>query len=186
MEDQEKTIIKIADVAEFEYQTEQFFKQVVPHFQGSNRENILNYLIAELGDNIKQHSQSKKAVLDFSPRNQELADLIISDGGIGIGSSFRKAGLDVNDQEAIKLALRGRSTKKEGNRGWGLRTVAAIVLKLKASLEISSGNARAIVEANKPIFMKVPNRKGTTISLVLPKKIEIPDKIFYDILEGEK
>lgn len=179
-------IIEIADLQEFEQKSEEFRKKVVPHFEGQNKENVLGQLMAEIGDNIKQHSQAKRAVMDFSLRSDEIADMAISDSGIGIGGSFRNAGIDVDDKTALKKALEGTSTKKEGSRGWGLRTTVALVKELKGSLQINSGNASVVVEGEEVVEMPITKRKGTTVILALPRKLEISQDKFYSIVEGNK
>lgn len=186
MEDTDKTIIIIGNVAEFERRSKQFLKQLISHFRGKKKENILFQLFGEIEDNIKQHSQAKNAVLDFSTRSSELADVVISDDGIGIGGSFRQAGIEVDDREALKLALKGRSTKKEGSRGWGLPTTVALVQELKGSMEIESGEANITIEGNAVVDTLIPKRKGTSVTLVLPLNLEISDQTFYSIVAGEQ
>lgn len=180
-------VIEIADLREFEQKSEQFREKVVSHFEGQNKENVLWLLMAEIGDNIKQHSRAKHAIMDFSLRSDEIADIVISDTGIGIGGSFRKAGLDMDDRTALKKALEGTSTKKaEGNRGWGLRTTVALVEELKGNLQIDSGNASVVIEGGEVVEIPRTKSKGTTVILALPRKLEISQDKFYSIVEGNK
>ena len=91
----------------------------------------VNYLLAELSDNIEQHSQFTQASImtQYYP-DKEYIDVGIFDNGISIPALFEKKGLKFSDDcDAIKKAIEGISTKEESGRGFGLRTSKNLVLE---------------------------------------------------------
>ena len=91
----------------------------------------INYLLAELSDNIEQHSQFTQASImtQYYP-DKKYIDVGIFDNGISIPALFEKKGLKFSDDcDAIKKAIEGVSTKEEQGRGFGLRTSKNLVLE---------------------------------------------------------
>ncbi|MFH1310791.1 MAG: ATP-binding protein [Nanoarchaeota archaeon] len=91
----------------------------------------VNYLLAELSDNIEQHSQFTQAsIMTQYYSDKKYIDVGIFDNGITIPSLFEKKGVQfLDDCDAIKKAIEGVSTKEEQGRGFGLRTSKNLVLE---------------------------------------------------------
>ena len=91
----------------------------------------VNYLLAELSDNIEQHSQFTQAsIMTQYYSDKKYIDVGIFDNGITIPTVFEKKGVQFSDDcDAIKKALEGVSTKEEQGRGFGLRTSKKLVLE---------------------------------------------------------
>ncbi len=91
----------------------------------------VNYLLAELSDNIEQHSQFTQAsIMTQYYSDKKYIDVGIFDNGITIPTVFEKKGVQFSDDcDAIKKALEGESTKEEQGRGFGLRTSKKLVLE---------------------------------------------------------
>lgn len=175
------TKIQTLGLIEFERRGQQFLEQLMNHFDGKNKATVLGYLVGEIEANIKEHSKAKAATLIFSPARDEFS---LEDDGIGIGASFRQSGSNLDDQEALDLAIEGTSTKP-GHRGYGLPTVIAVVNELKGKFEVASGNAGALIEDREWFRKPTLKHKGTKVTLHLPKILEISDEKFYTIIEGK-
>ena len=91
------------------------------------------YLLAELTDNIEQHSQFTHASImaQYFPKKNYI-DIGILDNGLSIPCVFEKNKISFSkDYEAIDKALKGTTTKKEdGLRGYGLQSSKKIVRDL--------------------------------------------------------
>lgn len=91
------------------------------------------YLLAELTDNIEQHSQFTHASImaQYFPK-KNYVDIGILDNGLSIPRVFEKNKISFSeDYEAIDKALKGTTTKKEeGLRGYGLQSSKKIVRDL--------------------------------------------------------
>lgn len=91
----------------------------------------INYLLAELSDNIEQHSEFTQAsiITQYYP-DKKYIDIGIFDNGITIPALFEKKGIKFTDDcDAIKKAIEGMSTKEESGRGFGLKTSKKLVLE---------------------------------------------------------
>ena len=88
-------------------------------------------MLAELSDNIEQHSQFTQAsVMAQYYSDKKYLDIGIFDNGITIPSLFEKKNISfLNDIDALNKAIEGISTKEEKGRGFGLRTSKKIVLE---------------------------------------------------------
>ncbi|HJH28402.1 MAG TPA: hypothetical protein C5S51_01710 [Methanosarcinaceae archaeon] len=85
-------------------------------------ESAFRFMITELIDNIYQHSQFNFAAFMAQRYDTKgFVEITIMDDGMSIPCSFEKHGIDYkNDCDAITAAINGKSTKIDGNRGYGL------------------------------------------------------------------
>jgi len=84
----------------------------------------LQYFVGELVDNIYQHSQFSTAYITAQKYpNLGFVEFCIVDNGISIPQSYEDNGILIeSDKVALDYALKGISTKKDKERGCGLRT----------------------------------------------------------------
>lgn len=84
----------------------------------------LQYFIGELVDNIYQHSQFSTAYITAQKYPKlGFLEFCIIDNGISIPQSYEDNGILIeSDKVALDYALKGISTKKDIERGCGLRT----------------------------------------------------------------
>ena len=105
-------------------------------------ENAFTYVVGELADNWNQHSQSRNSyILARGLPDLRCSELSIIDDGITIGGSFRKAGMEVeNDMLAVKRAVGGLSSKSREERGYGLYSTLRILTEgLHGTVLVVSG-----------------------------------------------
>jgi len=148
----------------------------------------INYIFAELSDNIDQHSDYKMASLmaQYYPTKKQV-DIAVFDNGVSIPGLFEKNEIKFKeDFDAIKKAVfDGKTTKKEEpTRGFGLRTCRKLSIEgLKGELYLISRKGVIIMKSYEdPIFYDLENDslQGTFIYLRLktPKeKIDIYDYV---------
>jgi len=109
--------------------------------------DAIPYLLAELTDNIEQHSQFTHASImaQYFPR-KNYVDIGILDNGLSIPGVFKRNKIPFSeDCGAINKALKGTTTKKEGLRGYGLQSSKKIVRDLiNGELHIISGKGTII------------------------------------------
>ncbi|MCX6747177.1 MAG: ATP-binding protein [Candidatus Pacearchaeota archaeon] len=138
----------------------------------------INYLLAELSDNIEQHSQFTQASImtQYYP-DKKYIDIGIFDNGVTIPGLFEKKDIKFTDDcDAIKKAMEGISTKEESGRGFGLKTSKKLVLEgLNGEINILSRKGAIILNPkNKEESQKLMKKelKGTLIYLRfgIPKK----------------
>ncbi len=138
----------------------------------------INYLLAELSDNIEQHSQFTQAsIMTQYYSDKKYIDVGIFDNGITIPTLFEKKGLKFSDDcDAIKKAIEGVSTKEEQGRGFGLKTSKNLVLEgLNGEMYIISKKGALILNPkNKEKSQELMKKalKGTLIYMQFsaPKK----------------
>ncbi|MDP3026339.1 MAG: hypothetical protein Q8N63_01425 [Nanoarchaeota archaeon] len=138
----------------------------------------VNYLLAELSDNIEQHSQFTQASImtQYYPTKKYL-DVGLFDNGITIPSLFEKKNISFKDDcDAIKKAIEGVSTKDEEGRGFGLRTSKNLVLEgLNGEMHIFSRKGALILDPkNKEEEYKLQENslKGTLVFM----RFKAPEK----------
>jgi len=135
------------------------------------------YIIGELTDNIEQHSNYSNAFVFFrhSPKEKQV-EAAVFDDGFSIPVVFEKNKIRFSkDFEAIKMAIEGKTTKKEDiSRGFGLRTIREIVKALKGRIQIISRKGMLDIQDSKIDVIDFEKDKldGTFIYL----KLKIPDK----------
>jgi len=114
------------------------------HGRSYGGENAFKYLIAEMVDNIYQHSRFSNAfVMAQRYEKKGFVEVAIIDDGITIGGSLRGAGMRVDDDvDAIARILReGISAKGSDTRGYGIRSNARMFTDgLKGVVLIVSGS----------------------------------------------
>ena len=148
--------------------------------------NAIYYPIEELVENIFQHSQRSEGLVfaQYYPKKGFL-EMSIVDGGIGVANSYKiRKGLELSDEEAIKMALDGYSTKEE-SRGYGVRTSKRVICEgLRGEFLFLSGNAAFYASDNKNVIYQLPDFywQGVIASYRIPQP-KHPVNI-YPFLEG--
>jgi anti-sigma regulatory factor (Ser/Thr protein kinase) len=149
-------------------------------------ESSIPYILSELTDNIEQHSHFSEAYILIKYDSIERSlKICIYDNGLSIPKVFRNNKINFsNDSEAIRMALEGKTTKKEDiSRGFGLRTTRSIVNALNGGMHIVSGNGIVILIDSKINLTQIKEGKfnGTLIYLIL----KTPEKSLniYEYLE---
>lgn len=104
--------------------------------------SAFTYMIGELFTNVFEHSEFELAyVMAQSYSKKRFVEICVFDNGITIPGSFRKSGRNIApDTQAIINALKGETTKEEGERGFGLGSSTSIATDpLKGEALIVSG-----------------------------------------------
>jgi len=139
-------------------------------------EQAFKYLISELVDNIYQHSCFRFAnIMAQKYPTLKFVDISILDDGISIPGCFEKAGMRLNDCDALIDAINGLSTK-EKDRGFGLCSCVRIFTEgIKGQILIVSRNGAISFENNKTIAYKLHDShklNGTLINVRTPISTE--------------
>ncbi len=147
--------------------------KIIPKSFGSS----ILYIIGELTDNIEQHSRYSNAyvLLKYNPKKAQ-TEIGIFDDGLSIPFVFEKNNiLFSKDSEAIKMAIEGKTTKKEDiTRGYGLRTSMKIVKALKGEMCIIS---RRGILTIKDSTLNISNfDKGKLKGTLIYAKLKAPTK----------
>jgi len=114
-----------------------------------NNLNGVSYILAELSDNVEDHSEFKCASImaQYFPQKREV-EIIVFDDGLTIPRVFDNNDVIFNgDSEAIEKALSGHiSTKEEKDgRGYGLRTCRKISVEdFKGEIHIFSRKGKVV------------------------------------------
>jgi len=144
------------------------------------------YIISELTDNIEQHSHYSNAfILTKYNIKEKIMYIIIFDDGLSIPFVFEKNNISFSqDSEAIKMALEGKTTKKEDiSRGFGLRTTNLVVKALNGEMKIISRGGLLSIKGSDINTINLGKEKleGTFISI----KLKTPEKALniYPYLE---
>lgn len=146
--------------------------------------NALGYTLAEMYDNIWQHSKTKYGwFLSQYYRNKKYADICFVDNGITIKGSYQRKKIRVaNDAKAIELALKGKSTKTIEGRGYGLWTTKRLTTEssLRGEFLIISGQSGYYESREKKMLFNLPRYwQGTIILLRINKTGEKIDYTRY-------
>jgi anti-sigma regulatory factor (Ser/Thr protein kinase) len=146
--------------------------------------NSIQYIIAELKDNISQHSKSNDYWINaqYFPK-PKICEICIIDTGIGIKKSFENAKKYFSkDWLAIQAALSGTSAKPEDERGTGISTIIKIFVEgYDGELFIMSGNG-AVYKGKSDKSYELPfSWPGTMVSARF--KIEDNIKPLYDFMK---
>ncbi|MGH9877773.1 MAG: hypothetical protein ACREBU_14655 [Nitrososphaera sp.] len=148
-------------------------------------EIAFKYVVAELVDNIYEHSKFKLAFV-MAQRYPRLGylELAFLDNGITIQGNYREHGMKFKPWEAIVEALNGRSTKSQ-ERGWGLMTSIRIFREgLGGRILIVSGGGALYLDSSNTFQYKLRrdlHMKGTLISMRVPYPSRVVD--IYKYLE---
>lgn len=143
--------------------------QAVPHSSSA-----IHYPISELVTNIFDHSQSDRGWIfaQWYPTKGFL-DLCIVDRGRGLAATYKEElGMSLRDEDALRRALRGVSTKKMKERGFGLRTSKDVVCKaLGGSFVFLSGSAAIVSEGQTDRIARLPDFswQGVIVAYRVPK-----------------
>ena len=168
-------IVTINKNANFSNRVNEFLNKIDKIISTSFGSAIL-YIVGELSDNIEQHSEYSNAYL-FLKQNlkEEIVKILIYDDGLTIPLIFDKNSINFSeDNEAIKMALMGTTTKKEDiSRGFGLSSTKKIVNALKRKIQIISRRGFLEVE-NSRVKKKDLDKeiRGTLIFI----KLKTPEK----------
>ena len=92
-------------------------------------ENAIYYPVAEFVSNIFDHSKKDEGfVFGQLYQNKNFLDMCIVDNGRGLANAYKEENkVELSDVDAIKQALEGYSTKRDKERGYGIRTSIRVV-----------------------------------------------------------
>lgn len=159
---------------------------------GSNPD-AYHYILSELIDNIYEHAHARRAyVMAQCYPSRGLMEATFMDDGVTIPGSLKagtgKAYPAGRAFVAIFDALRGKSAKPGGERGYGLRTSVRVVNELGGEALIVSGRGAAVARPDDPVSYFALRASdaldGTLVALRLSegsKKINL-----YSFLEGQR
>jgi len=134
------------------------------------------YLIDELTNNISDHSGSSKGILfaQVYP-SKNYMDVCIVDYGKGIRNTYLESGKasPESDEEAIEMAINGKSTKDlPESRGFGISTSRKMLTNgLKGKFFLCSGKAMFYQNFEKQEIVTLPDFadfKGCIVALRIP------------------
>lgn len=175
------------EVKEVENSLAAIFNSIATDDETSSQiKEVVYYVLSELSDNVKQHSNALKCWILYKKYNGNIV-ILVADNGIGIPAAFEKffPNLHENDTEKVLRALeKGVSTKGEG-RGYGLRTVRGIVDATAGEMIIISGGVGYKIIGNKKNQLKM-DIVGTVVLIKIPTNISLDSSQFYKIIEGKK
>jgi len=128
--------------------------------------SALGYSLSEMFDNIWEHAKSEYGwFLAQYYKNKKYVDICIIDNGISIKGSYVKKKNIRSDTSAIKLALKGVSTKKD-DRGMGLHSTRNLIINssLKGKFILLSGQGGYYADKKKDLLFNLNCYwKGTII-----------------------
>ena len=138
----------------------------------SGNETALRYVIAELVDNVYEHSMfSYSYVMAQRYEARRFIELCFFDDGVTIPGSFEASGHKYsqrNHWRAISDAIRGASTKREGGRGFGLSSNVEMFRDAGGEVLIVSGFGAVYVHKGGVMAYRLTQKNemdGTLISL---------------------
>ncbi len=152
------------------------------HFAG------INYMLSELSDNIVDHSNHSFGWISFQFYPKEgFIDLCLGDSGGGVLASYQRytgpkdySYVD-SDKIAIAEMVKGESTKKIAERGFGFHTSRAMLIDgMGGSFSFVSGNALLLNYQLIPFGAEFP---GTLAHLRIPLNSLKSDFSVYDYVE---
>lgn len=146
--------------------------------------NALFYPVSELLNNIFEHSRKNEGwIFAQIDKTNKRIDICIVDSGRGFRKSYlEEENLDISHLEAIGEAMRGHSTKKDNERGYGLWTSKKLICKgLKGNLLIITGNAVFLAEGKEENVIEMDKNiwNGVILSYRIPVPKETVDIIQY-------
>jgi len=136
--------------------------------------DAVSYPIGEITTNIHDHSKHDVGWMfgQYYPYLGYL-DICILDNGRGFRSSYKEEmGLDVNDDEAISRALKGCSSKRNDERGFGLWTTKRLITEgLGGECFILSGSAGYFSSPRSETFIDLGKASwnGAIVAFRIPK-----------------
>lgn len=151
------------------------------------------YVLTEIGNNVRQHSQGCGYVAAQVNHEEGLVRLAIADNGRGILRSFQDAGLPwskgMDDPGAIAKALEPQVSSKgrPANEGVGLTLVAGLAREIGGWMVIVSGTGVLIIKPGMaPALASLPEQAryhGTIIGLTF-RQPDVQD--YASLLERAK
>lgn len=165
--------------------TDQIYKQ--------NASQALRQFIAEMADNVREHSRASEFwILSQCWSREGELEICILDDGMGFRQSYEKAGISVKDDiDAIDKVIQGISTKKLlgssfGERGYGVRTSINLITKseLNGEIIIISGSAGYYAKGiQKPILFRIPNYNWWGVLITIRVHKPLTQINIYDYIE---
>jgi len=155
---------------------ETIFLEMIYKILGNTKgtENAIYYPVAEFVSNIFDHSKKDEGfVFGQLYQSKNFLDMCIVDNGRGLSTAYKEENkIILSDEEAIKKALEGYSTKPDKERGYGIRTSIRVVCEaLKGGFVLLSGSAAFLSIENKKTIVSLPNFywQGVIIAYRIPK-----------------
>lgn len=142
--------------------------------------SAIRYPVNELIDNVDQHSRcANGALLVQNYPHKPFVEICVADDGIGILGSYEESGESVDaDEEALRMALNGVSTKSDGvDRGYGIRTTTEMVCDgLEGEILFASGDTAVHKRGDESAeAFQLPTEWPGTVFVARPKR---PDESF--------
>lgn len=135
--------------------------------------NAIHYPIGEMTTNIFDHSKKDTGWMfgQYFPKKKYL-DVCILDRGRGFRRCYEEElNLVVDDAQAVDLALRGKSSKKSDERGFGIWTTKRMIVEgLGGQCFILSGSAGYIAMPGneQPFTLKDVSWNGVIVAFRIP------------------
>ena len=166
---------------------ETIFLEMIYKILGNTKgtENAIYYPVAEFVSNIFDHSKKDEGfVFGQLYQSKNFLDMCIVDTGRGLSTAYKEENkVILSDEEAIKKALEGYSTKPDKERGYGIRTSIRVVCEaLKGGFVLLSGSAAFLSIENKKTIISLPNFywQGVIIAYRIPKPM-YPISIIHNV-----
>jgi len=164
------------DAREQRERLETLFLEMIYKILGNTKgtENAIYYPVAEFVSNIFDHSKKDEGfVFGQLYQNKNFLDMCIVDSGRGLANAYKEENQEtLSDVDAIRRALEGYSTKRDKERGYGIRTSIRVVCEaLKGEFVLLSGNAAFLSFDGKKRIVNLPDFywQGVIISYRIPK-----------------
>ena len=174
------TFLKKSGDIEGRERLESCFSEMIYKTTGevAGAQNAIYYPISELVTNIFEHSKKEGGWVfaQIYPKKKFL-DLCIVDMGRGLKTCYKEENnIDLTDEEAIKEAMSGLSTKSnKKERGYGVYTSKQVVCRaLGGSFIILSGSAALISQKDKEKL--VTTSPFTWRGVVISYRIPFPER----------
>ncbi len=148
------------------------------------------YYLAELSQNIYDHSEFQNAYIMVQRYEKKgFVEIVLIDDGISIPGSYERHGVTAaDDNEHLKNAMNGASTKLEGSRGCGLGTSIKLLTKMDGQFFLVSRRGALYADAREQTFFKLAAQEiynGTLITIRVPYPArELSNEAFYHAIEG--
>ncbi|MCX5667374.1 MAG: hypothetical protein NTY34_03565 [Candidatus Omnitrophica bacterium] len=164
------------DAREQRERLETLFLEMIYKILGNTKgtENAIYYPVAEFISNIFDHSKKDEGfVFGQLYQSKNFLDMCIVDNGRGLANAYKEENkVELSDVDAIKQALEGYSTKRDKERGYGIRTSTRVVCEaLGGGFVLLSGNAAFLSFDNKKSIVNLPGFywQGVIIAYRIPK-----------------
>ncbi len=155
---------------------ETLFLEMIYKILGNTKgtENAIYYPVAEFVSNIFDHSKKDEGfVFGQLYQSKNFLDMCIVDNGRGLANAYKEENkVELSDVDAIKQALEGYSTKRDKERGYGIRTSIKVVCEaLGGGFVLLSGSAAFLSVDNKKSIVYLPGFywQGVIIAYRIPK-----------------